>query len=43
MVWDSYLLKNFPQIAVTYTVKVFSVVYEADVFKIIPSQPNIHT
>ena len=34
MVWHSYLLKNFPQFVVIYTVKGFSVVNEAvvDVF-----------
>ena len=31
MVWDSYLLKNFPQFAVIHTVKVFSVFNEAEV------------
>ena len=43
MVWDSYLLKNFPQTAVTYTV--FSVVYEAevDVFKITTPPPAEYT
>ena len=31
MVWYSYLLKNFPQFVVNYTVKGFSIVNEADV------------
>ena len=31
MVWYSHLLKNFPQFAVSHTVKVFSVVNEAEV------------
>ena len=30
-VWDSHLLKNFPQFAVIHTVKVFSVFNEAEV------------
>ena len=32
VVWDSCLLKNFPQFAVIHTVKGFSIVNEADVF-----------
>ena len=32
MVWYSHLLKNFPQLSVTHTVKGFSIVNEADVF-----------
>ena len=32
MVWCSYLLKNFPQLIVIYTVKGFSIVNKADVF-----------
>ena len=31
MVWYSYLFKNFPQFVVIHTVKVFSVVNEAEV------------
>ena len=31
MVWYSHLFKNFPQFVVTYTVKGFSVVNEAEV------------
>ena len=31
MVWYSHLFKNFPQFVVIYTVKVFSVVNEAEV------------
>ena len=31
MVWYSYLLKNFPQFVVIHTVKVFSIVNEAEV------------
>ena len=31
MVWYSHLFKNFPQFVVTYTVKDFSVVNEAEV------------
>ena len=31
MVWNSYLLKNFPQFVVIHTVKGFSVVHEAEV------------
>ena len=31
MVWYSYLLKNFPQFVVIYTVKGFSAVNEAEV------------
>ena len=31
VVWYSHLFKNFPQIGVTYTVKAFSVVNEAQV------------
>ena len=31
VVWYSYLLKNFPQVVVIYTVKSFSVVNEAEV------------
>ena len=31
MVWYSYLLKNFPQFVVIYTVKGFSVVIEAEI------------
>ena len=32
VVWYSHLFQNFPQFIVIYTVKVFSVVNEADVF-----------
>ena len=32
MVWYSHLFKNFPKFVVIQTVKVFSVVSEADVF-----------
>ena len=32
MVWYSYLLKNFPQFVLSYTVKGFSVIYEAEVY-----------
>ena len=32
VVWYSHLLKNFPQFVVIHTVKVFSIVNEADVF-----------
>ena len=32
MIWYFHLLKNFPQFVVIHTVKVFSVVNEADVF-----------
>ena len=31
MVWYSHLLKNFPQFAVTHTVKSFGIVNEAEV------------
>ena len=31
MVWYSHLLKNFPQFVVIHTVKVFSIVNEAEV------------
>ena len=31
MVWYSYLLKNFPQFVVTYTVKIFGIVNKAEV------------
>ena len=31
MVWYSHLFKNFPQFIVIYTVKVFSIVNEAEV------------
>ena len=31
MVWYSHLFNNFPQIVVIYTVKGFSIVYEAEV------------
>ena len=31
MVWDSHLLKNFPQFVVIHTVKGFSIVNEAEV------------
>ena len=31
MVWYSYLFQNFPQFVVTYTVKAFHIVNEADV------------
>ena len=31
MVWYSRLLKNFPQFAVTHTVKGFGIVYKAEV------------
>ena len=31
MVWNSHLLKNFPQFAVTHTVKGFSIVNEAEI------------
>ena len=32
MVWDSHLLKNFPQLLVIHTVKGFGIVNKADVF-----------
>ena len=32
MVWYSYLFRNFPQLAVIYTAKGFSIVNKADVF-----------
>ena len=32
MIWYFHLFKNFPQFVVIHTVKVFSVVNEADVF-----------
>ena len=32
VVWYSHLFKNFPQLVVIHTVKIFSVVNEADVF-----------
>ena len=32
MVWDSHLLKNFPQFIVIHTVKVFGIVNKVDVF-----------
>ena len=31
MVWYSYLFKNFPELVVTHTVKVFGVVNKAEV------------
>ena len=31
VVWYSYLLKNFPQFVVTYTVKIFGIVNKAEV------------
>ena len=31
MVWDSNLLKNFPQFVVIHTVKIFGIVNEAEV------------
>ena len=31
MVWDSYLLKNFPQFVVIYTVKDFGIINKAEV------------
>jgi len=31
VVWYSHLLKNFPQFGVTYTVKGFNVVHEAEI------------
>ena len=31
MLWDSYLLKNFPQFVVIHTVKDFSMVNKAEV------------
>ena len=32
MVWDSHLLKNFPQFVVIHTVKIFGIVNKAVIF-----------
>ena len=39
MVWDSHLLKNFPQFVVIHTVKDFSIVNEAEVYVFLESFP----
>ena len=41
MVWNSHLLKNFPQFVVIHIVKGFSVVSEADFFYIFYDPMNV--